>query len=90
MAIIALSLKRQKKKMSNSKKNKKSVYFYNVEKKEIELEFNSINESARYFNCNPTTIFASLRNNTIFKKLYKISYKKDDEGFVSKINHKNK
>ena len=79
-----------KEKMSNSQKNKKSVYFYNVEKKEIELEFNSINESARYFNCNPTTIFASLRNNTIFKKLYKISYKKDDEGFVSKINHKNK
>ena len=76
--------------MSNSQKNKKSVYFYNVEKKEIELEFNSINESARYFNCNPTTIFASLRNNTIFKKLYKISYKKDDEGFVSKVNHKNK
>lgn len=81
--------KETKQKMSKSAKNKKIIYFYNIEKKEVELEFNSVSESARYFDCNSTTIFASLRNNTVFRKMYRTSYEKDSALFTIKPKHKN-
>lgn len=64
---------KSKAKMINSSKNKKSVYFKNKTTGDI-IKFISVRESARHFKCNSTTIFASLRNRTLFKKSYLVSY----------------
>lgn len=77
-------------KMKDSAKNKKEVYFFNINSNKIELIFESVRESARNFKCNPCTIFAALRNKTIYNKIYKVSYNKDDEFFNEEIVHKNK
>lgn len=67
---------RAKAKMINSSKNKKSVYFKNITTGDI-IKFISVRESARYFKCNSTTIFAALRNKTLFRKSYLVSYSLD-------------
>lgn len=61
-------------KMINSAKNKKQVFFVNVNTGKIEHVFESVRASARFFKSNPSSIFAAIRVKNVFNNKFKVGY----------------